>query len=90
VGGLIVAIINQYSFVVGALSGALTLGAILWRWRRGSSALRVGLAVLYVAGIVCIRIALNYRTADNTDSLEAVEAALQNEQPSFLMLYSNY
>lgn len=82
-------VINQYSFVIFSAVVGLILALIMWRWQRASALLRVGIFAAYVVLIVGIHSFLGY--SQNFDGkLQTVDATLENGQPTFLMLYSDY
>ena len=85
-------VLNQFSFVF--LSGGLgaILGLMLWTWRRPRIPvpIRITVLVIYAAVMLIWNFSSHYQSDANSDSVKAVEATLQNGQPSFVMLYSNY
>ncbi len=84
-----IAFLNQYSFVLGSLALGLGLGVVLWRWRRPPALLRVLLAIVFLAGVALLGASRRYPAPEVTTLAEA-EAILTNEEPTFVMLYSNY
>lgn len=82
-------ILNQYSYVLFA--GLLILGVavVMWRWRRGPVWLRAGLIIVVTLGVFVLGTSRRYPTSEVTTLAEA-DAILTNEQPTFVMLYSNY
>ena len=85
-------IINQYSYILFSIAGGLILAGAMWRWRRPANVrIRVGVVVAYVAVIVLISSQLQFPSS-NTEisSFVEVEAALNNGQPTFVMMYSHF
>ncbi len=83
------AVFNQYSFVFLSIFAGLILAVGLWRWRKPPVALRAGLMVLYIVGMVGLHFVSRY--ADTFDgSLASADAILTDGKPTLLMLYSNY
>ena len=83
------AILNQYSFVIGALIVGGLLAAGLRRWTRGPRLLRIGLLAAYLIGIGLYATANRYPDPQVRSVAEA-DAILSSGQPTFVMLYSNY
>ncbi|MBN2469805.1 MAG: hypothetical protein JXN59_03685 [Anaerolineae bacterium] len=81
--------LNQYSYVLFAVLLGAGLGVSLWRWKRAPLALRAGLMVIFVVAAVGVQLARRYPTPQIA-TLDEAEAILNNEQPTFVMLYSNY
>jgi hypothetical protein len=84
-----IALLNQYSFVLGSLVLGLGLAVLLWRWRGAPAGLRVVLLAVFVMAAILLGAARRYPVQEVTTLVEA-EAVLTNEQPTFVMLYSNY
>ena len=82
-------ILNQYSYVLFVILAGIGLGVLLWRWQRPPLVLRVLLLVVFVIGAVGISLSRRYPTPEVTTLADA-ETILSNEQPTFVMLYSNY
>ncbi len=82
-------IVNQFSYVWISVGVGAILALFLWRWRKGSQWLRVGLLALYVLAALAFGLSRQYPPPEVTSLAEA-EAILTNEQPTFVMLYSNY
>ena len=82
-------IINQFSYVWISVGLGVILAVGLWRWRKGSRLLRGALLLLYVLAAVAFGLSHQYPAPEVTSLAEA-EAILTNEQPTFVMLYSNY
>jgi drug/metabolite transporter (DMT)-like permease len=80
---------NQFSFVLAGLIATLVLGFILLRWRRPSRGLRAGFFGLFVIGVVAFGFLWRYPSNDITTA-EELDEKLQDGQPTFVMLYSNY
>jgi hypothetical protein len=85
------AIINQFSFVISAVLTGAILAVVLWRWKRLPLPvwLRVVMLALYIVGAIALGLSRRYPDSSVTTLAEA-EARLTNEQPTFVMLYSNY
>ena len=82
-------ILNQYSYVLFVILAGIGLGTLLWRWQRPPLVLRVLLLVVFV--IVAAGLSLSRRyPAPEVTTLADAETILSNEQPTFVMLYSNY
>lgn len=81
---------NQYSLIVVAGSGALVFGAVLWCWHSLPLLLRAALWLAYIIGALLIAFSVRYPLEDTPQTAAEVEALLNNGQPTFLMLYSNY
>ncbi len=81
--------LNQYSYVLMAAAVVAGAGVALWRWQRAPVLLRLGLLAVIIAAAVGINMARRYPTPEVSTLYEA-QAILENEQPTFVMLYSNY
>lgn len=85
------AFFNQYSLLLALVVGAVLVAASLWRWQRGHVLLRAGVMAWYVLGAVVLVLALRYPALDaGIQTVADVENIIQDGEPTFVMLYSNY
>jgi hypothetical protein len=82
------ALFAQFSFLIASFGLGCALALGLWRWRR-SVLLRAGVMAWYVFGVLIVTLAVRYPPSPYTTP-QAVEAALQDDHPHFVMFYSNY
>lgn len=83
------ALLNQYSYVLLALLISVVLARLLWRAKRLHPVLRAGLLILLIMTLSAFGLSRR-QPAPSVGSISAAEAILTNEQPTFVMLYSNY
>lgn len=77
----------QFSFLIASVVLGVLLAWGLWRWRR-SVWLRAGIMAWYVLGVLVFTLIVRYPASPYTTP-DAVEAALQQGKPTFVMFYSN-
>jgi hypothetical protein len=82
------ALFAQFSFLILSvvIGSGLVIG--LYRWRR-SFWFKAGVLAWYVFGVLVVAIAVRYPASPYTTP-QAVEEAIHQGQPTFVMLYSNY
>lgn len=85
------AALNQYSYILASSFLGLILVMVLWRWQRLplSVPLRIILVAVYILAAVVFGRSRQYPDP-TVRTLAEAEAILENEHPTFLMLYSNY
>ncbi|GAB4575565.1 MAG: hypothetical protein Kow0077_27660 [Anaerolineae bacterium] len=83
------AILNQFSYVLIVTVMGLIFALGLWRWGQVPALLRIALLGLYVVAAVLFGSSRQY-PAPEVRTLEDAEAILTNDQPTLVMLYSNY
>ena len=81
--------LNQYSYVLFTVILGVGLSVALWRWQRPPVLLRIGLLAVFIVAAVGVNMARRY-PAPEVSTLAEAEAILENETPTFVMLYSNY
>jgi hypothetical protein len=80
---------NQFSYLWIMTFVGLVLGGVLWRWQQGPAGLRISVLVAYV--VVALIVTLIFRYPSTTaESVATVEATLNGDRPTFIMLYSNF
>lgn len=84
-------IVNQFSYPIFAIVLGLIIVAVTRRMPRFNRVMRLGVIAGYM--IVAIILGTVFQYPDSPSQVETVadvEATLLNEQPTFVMLYSNY
>lgn len=84
--------INQYSFVLFAIVGAVLLAAAMWRWHRPARPLlRAATLGIYGVGMVGVMIGAQFpQSSTDVNSYAEVQRVINNDQPTFVMLYSHF
>jgi thiol-disulfide isomerase/thioredoxin len=85
-----IAIVNQFSFLTFSLLVGAVLIVIAWRWRRPHPIIRIGIVAAFALVVVMVGTTRRYPATPEVTSLSEVDAILNNDQPTFVMLYSNY
>lgn len=84
-------LINQFSFPLLAIVGAVILVVGLLRVPKLNRYARITLLGIYLLGIFFVSTQFRYPDSPVTiDTVVDVEAILQNSASTFVMLYSNY
>ncbi len=87
--GTLMSIINQFSYILSIVTVGAILAVVLWRWKKLPGWLRVVLFALYVGGVIVVGLSRRYPPSE-VATLDEAEEWLTNDQPTFVMLYSNY
>lgn len=81
---------NQFSFLIAIVGVGLLVVLALWRWHRPHPLLRLALFAWYALGALTFALILRYPATPDVQRVEDVNAVLQNGNPTFVTLYSNY
>lgn len=85
------AIFNQFSFVIFAVVLGVALLVGLRYIPNRSPSVRLGITGVYLLVIVFIGLQFRYPASPvDVETVADVEAMLSNNQPTLVMLYSNY
>lgn len=86
------AFFNQYSYLLMVVVIGAAVVWALWRWRRAPLIVRGLLAAAYVVAAVAFSLAMRYPSGAEVSASTAaeVEQAISDNQPTLVMLYSNY
>lgn len=86
------ALLNQYSFLLFAVGGAIALTLTMWRLKRPTHVL-IRVIVLSGYGLLAVLVLAGAQFPTSTtsvDSFSQIEQTIQDGKPTFVMLYSHF